>query len=217
MALIVEYELRTPVLATVEAAAARIRLEEIYRTDADRLKLLFWATGEGLDSLRAVLTDDSNVASVSLLDDAGERRLYSVVLTEEAATGLTYPVAAEHDVVLLEAVVTDSTVVRARAPNRTALFSYREECANRGIELRLKRIYREEAWTTDRYGITNRQWEALEAALEAGYFEVPRGTTLSELATELGISDQALSARLRRGQANLLEHTIRESGPDKKG
>jgi predicted DNA binding protein len=36
------------------------------------------------------------------------------------------------------------------------------------------------------------------AAHERGYFEVPRRATLSDLAREFGVTEQAISQRLRR-------------------
>lgn len=52
--------------------------------------------------------------------------------------------------------------------------------------------------------LTPAQREALEHALADGYFEVPRKTTLIELAEELEISDSAVSQRLRRGLTTVL-------------
>lgn len=37
-------------------------------------------------------------------------------------------------------------------------------------------------------------------AFERGYFEVPRGTTVADLAAEAGVSQQAFSGRLQRAQ-----------------
>lgn len=48
-------------------------------------------------------------------------------------------------------------------------------------------------------GPTTKQREALRRAFEAGYFEVPRRTTMADIAAELDISTAALSQRLRRG------------------
>lgn len=52
--------------------------------------------------------------------------------------------------------------------------------------------------------LTAPQRDALERALEAGYFDVPRQTSLVDLADELEISDSAMSQRLRRGLDNFL-------------
>ncbi len=54
-------------------------------------------------------------------------------------------------------------------------------------------------------GLSAEQRHALVAAYEAGYFEVPRGVTQSELAGRLGIGGSALPKRLRRGTARLIE------------
>jgi len=66
---------------------------------------------------------------------------------------------------------------------------------------------RDRARTTG-YHINNNptdQRDALSRAVAAGYFEVPRRTTLVELADELDISDTAVSQRIRRGMANVLQ------------
>ncbi|WP_265111736.1 helix-turn-helix domain-containing protein [Halosolutus halophilus] len=52
--------------------------------------------------------------------------------------------------------------------------------------------------------LTKTQYETVYKAYELGYFDVPRGVTLEELASELGISHQALSERLRRSHAALV-------------
>ena len=112
-----------------------------------------------------------------------------------------------------EITVTEDTNIRARVPTREALFAYRDVCREKDIPFRIQRIFEESAAAGDRYGITERQQEALTVALEEGYFDVPRETTLSAVAAKLDISAQALSARLRRGQANLLRNTIDEPAP----
>jgi len=55
-----------------------------------------------------------------------------------------------------------------------------------------------------RWNVTPAQEAALRAALEAGYFEVPRAVTAAEVAAELDIGKSAFLERLRRGQGALL-------------
>ena len=52
--------------------------------------------------------------------------------------------------------------------------------------------------------LTETQYETICTAHDLGYFDVPRAITLEELATELDVSHQALSERLRRSQAALI-------------
>lgn len=56
--------------------------------------------------------------------------------------------------------------------------------------------------------LTEAQYETVVAAYELGYFDVPRQVTLRELAAELDVSHQALSERLRRGQAALVSQEL---------
>ena len=65
-----------------------------------------------------------------------------------------------------------------------------------------------EATPTD--GMTDRQREALVTAYEMGYFEIPRTTSLGDVAAELGISASSLSERLRRAQTHLVETQLDE-------
>lgn len=212
MTLIVEFELRTPILRTAVEAIRRIQLEEVYGTEAGEPKLLFWAFGDEFGAFAEALADDERVAGFTVLEDPTGRHLYSVVLTDRAADRLIYPVVAEHDVTILEIVITDEPVVRARVPSREALFDYRDRCLEKGVGFHVQRIYRERGPGDGRYGVTETQRKALVAALERGYFEVPRATTLSAIVGELEIPNQALSARLRRGQANLLRNTLADDG-----
>lgn len=59
---------------------------------------------------------------------------------------------------------------------------------------------------------TAKQREALRRAFEAGYYEVPRRTTLAEIADELDISTAALSQRLRRGLTRYVDVADLRSG-----
>lgn len=52
--------------------------------------------------------------------------------------------------------------------------------------------------------LTDRQQAAVRWAVAAGYYEVPRGIRLKDLAEEMGTSIGALSTLLRRAEARLL-------------
>ena len=51
--------------------------------------------------------------------------------------------------------------------------------------------------------LTAHQREALEAAIDAGYYEQPRDTSLTDLAAELDVAKSTLSGVLRRAEAAL--------------
>ena len=66
--------------------------------------------------------------------------------------------------------------------------------------------------TATEEAVTDTQQEALVLAYEHGYFESPRWATMDEFGEELGISQQAIASRLRRGIKHILGSTL--SGVD---
>jgi predicted DNA binding protein len=62
--------------------------------------------------------------------------------------------------------------------------------------------------TGDDYGVTPLQRETLTEAVRMGYYEVPREATLEDLSEAFDVSRQAISERLSRGVAGLVEHTL---------
>ena len=58
--------------------------------------------------------------------------------------------------------------------------------------------------TLDLYELTEKQRQAVTAAVAAGYYEAPREVSLGELATQLDISKSALSQRLKAAESKLV-------------
>lgn len=52
--------------------------------------------------------------------------------------------------------------------------------------------------------VTDKQWEAVEVALETGYYDTPRQADLGVLSERLGISKSAVSQRLKAIEAKLV-------------
>lgn len=57
-------------------------------------------------------------------------------------------------------------------------------------------------------GLTRRQREALEAANRAGYYEIPREGTVSDVADELDISTSTAGHHLRKAEAALVQSSL---------
>lgn len=56
--------------------------------------------------------------------------------------------------------------------------------------------------------LTRAQQEAIHAAVNAGYYEIPRPVNLHQLAKRLDISCSSLSERLRRAEARIIPHYV---------
>lgn len=62
--------------------------------------------------------------------------------------------------------------------------------------------------------VQHAQDNGIKKAYDLGYFEVPRQITLAELSEELGISDQAINERMRRGLSTLVATTFKSDRTD---
>lgn len=179
----------------------------------------FWAAGGDFETFEQALRSDDMVQDVLTLEEhreptedeleGEEERFYRVTWK----TGVPNLITAVSDAnaTVLEAVTVDGTRwdVRVLFPDDAALSEFDDYCRGHDFSLNIDRIYRpENPQEQAEYGLTPEQQEALEAAFHAGFFNVPRDLTLTELADELDISRNALSARLRRGHRNLLAHTV---------
>lgn len=213
MSLIAEFELSNPILRETRRAVPDVDVvveDEQFGND-DPPRLVVWTVGEAsdLERFEAGIPDDPSIEAFERLAELEGRRLYRITLSEEGDVGMTYPNAVDLGITFLDIRgAGDGVRYRAQVPSREALFAYFEVCRDRGLSFQLQGLYRGERAERGETGLTPRQHEALTAALERGYFDVPRQVTLEELADELDVSDQALSALVRRGLASHLRHTL---------
>ncbi|MFP8953672.1 helix-turn-helix domain-containing protein [Natrialbaceae archaeon A-arb3/5] len=99
-------------------------------------------------------------------------------------------------------------IVRTHVPDRDTLTAFREYCRDRGISFRVSQLYDSSASDDGTYFLTERQHEILVMAYYGGYYDIPRVITQDDLAERLDISDSAVSQRLRRAVAELIEATL---------
>ncbi|QLD87016.1 helix-turn-helix domain-containing protein [Natronomonas halophila] len=99
--------------------------------------------------------------------------------------------------------------------DRSAFERYCEFWRRNADAFRLRRLREADGFgPTPANGLTDRQREALAAAHEMGYFEVPRRSSLGDVADALDISASSLSERLRRAQSSLVESALDEAERD---
>lgn len=174
----------------------------------------FWLDGAPeavqLDSLR----DDSRVEAVTVVDSFEDRHMVRVdwgVQSDEFVDAIV-----DAGAVVLEAHRTgDVWTVQLRFDDYDSLSGFNRRCLENGIDLELEQVHnpaRPEGGP--KAELTPEQHEVLLAAIEEGYFEVPREITLVELGEQLGISDSAVSQRLRRGLETLLSTVLSDIGAE---
>lgn len=93
-----------------------------------------------------------------------------------------------------------------------AVSAFYQNCQDAGLDVTPQTVHDpEESVSNANYGLTPGQRETLLVAFDAGYFDIPRGTDLNALGAEFGVSDSAVSQRLRRGIRSVLERTLWDS------
>jgi hypothetical protein len=202
MVLIAEYEVGETGSALGRVLAGAGVDAQLVRSFAigDRSLVVLRVGREGADAFERAAAADRAVTEVRRVSTDGDGRLYRVAFADAAAVPSD---AADW----LDAGYTDGRwSVTARFEGREAFTSYRERLEEGGSAVTVGQLYDDRSAPDD--GLTDLQRETLELAYERGFFEVPRATTMQELGEELGVSEQAVSQRLRRGYARLIEGSL---------
>jgi predicted DNA binding protein len=169
---------------------------------------LFWIHESTRDSFVSSVQNHAAVHNTSTVDVFEDRILFT--LDWDAKQDHIFAGIAAHNGQLLSAVGTpDRWEFELRFRSHSDLSAFTGHCEDNGASIEVVRVYR--PTTPDAgpwYGLTNPQREALTLAVESGYYDIPRGCTTKDLAAELGISDQAVTERLRRAIASLATHTL---------
>lgn len=163
----------------------------------DRLLPFFWVSNGSPEHIEEALREQAIVESVERLTSVDERYLYQVTWTPEV-NGLVDAILDTDGVILEGKGVTGTWELRLRFPDHDHLREFNQLCLDKNIEIDVQGIYNPHAPGLEER-LTPTQWQTLALALDVGYFEVPRDVTLTELAKRLGVSEQAVSQRLRRG------------------
>ncbi|MXR51032.1 helix-turn-helix domain-containing protein [Halovenus sp. WSH3] len=168
----------------------------------------FTVSDEVRESFERSVSNHPAVENIVEVTRHGRERLYSLDWDIGADTlfrGLT-----DLNGQLLSATGTASTwEFEIRFPTHEALSQFQEYCSDADISLEVGRVYNPTRPGTGMwYGVTHPQRETLMRAVEGGYYSIPRRMSTQDLADELGVSDQAVTERLRRAIVTLTENTL---------
>jgi hypothetical protein len=202
MVLIAEYEVGETGSALGRLLAAAGVDAQLVRSFAvgDRSLVVLRVGREGADGFERAAAADRAVTEIRRVSVDGEGRLYRVAFAGPEAVPAN---AADW----LDAGYVDGRwSVTARFEGREAFADHCERLEEGGSAVTVGRLYDGRPGPSD--GLTDLQRETLELAYERGFFEVPRAATMQELGEELGVSEQAVSQRLRRGYARLIEGSL---------
>lgn len=212
MPVLARFTLSTPVLAATleQVPDGTIELRGYSTFESGAVGLQYWVDAADAAEFEAGLRDDPTVEDFTVLVREDDRALYQTRLTEAGRERSIIPLLGEYGVELVDGHRNERNwAVRLRFPTDSAFRDFVGACRARDdVSLSLDSIYRKEQYDTDEYPLTSSQREALVTALERGYFDIPRQTTLEDIADQLGVSDQAVSERLRRAQKQVFERVL---------
>ena len=167
-------------------------------------------SGCAADRFARVAGDDPSVAEVKQLDCRKLRRLYWIKAVSGTVDQHAYESAIDSGAVYLQSRrAEDRWVTSMNFPDQHSFqeFQRRIDEAGMTIEPTLVRAgqYRLSGGATN---LTEKQEAVLTAAIECGYFQIPREGSLDQIAADLGISRQAASERLRRAMGSLARAAV---------
>ncbi len=178
---------------------------------------LVWVHGSerAIDAVTSAFEAEPTVASYQRLNEERGQHLYRIEWTDRPS--VLERLVEQDGTVLSAGLGAGGWRVRILFPTRESLSAAYDTWDAQRWDLRIARITACDGMPVEVHGLTDGQYEALERAVEMGYYEIPRQTTLEELADDLGISHQALSERLRRANRTLITNLVGESGTSENG
>lgn len=193
-----------------------VTVEQRTMTADGSLDLTLRGSGPEMNAFEDGLDEDGTVSRWIPVGGTDTRRLYRVRLTQQASSTIRLDRWADGAAIFPSVERTErGWTVEAYVPTRAVLQQFRTNCESDGAGFELLRVAEtEELGDTKQFGLTDLQAETLLAALDRGYYSVPREANLEELAEPLGVSHQALSERLRRGVGSLIEQTVKDQWVD---
>jgi hypothetical protein len=215
VSLIAEFSVPSDELMMESTLAAapemRVEIERLATHSREWVMPFFWASGGDFDAFEDAAEADPTVRSLTTVQEMSDARLYNAHWSEEILE--LVDTVIDKNGTMLEASGSDgSWYLKLRFIERDQLAAFREHFETDGHGFELHRLSETTEPRVEEYNLTPKQRETLLAALESGYYDVPRGTTMTELAETIGVSSNSVSQRLRRAHAALVENTLTIKG-----
>ena len=167
----------------------------------------FWVRGADAEDIEAAFEAHAGVVDIELIDNVDSEYLMRVEWTQQYFGILS--ALAEANIAILSGVGTkNGWDFEVRGVSREAISTFRTTCQEHDIPIEITAVHALLPIQGDGYELTDTQREALVVAYERGYFNSPREASLKDIAEELGITQQSLSSRLRRGHRRLIAGTL---------
>ncbi|WP_135302091.1 helix-turn-helix domain-containing protein [Haloarcula amylovorans] len=217
MSVVGEFTIPTAAFALEEALATAPEMT----IESDRLAShsprevfpFLWARGGNFERFSQALEGDPTVTSADLVDEADDVVLYRLEWSEDFQELV-------HDMIDHHAAITEATArddqwhLRLRFADEGMVSSFQRHFQDTGHEFEVTHLASPSEPRHREFGLTAEQHEALVAAVQEGYFTIPRTASVQEVGEALDISANAASQRIRRGCETMIQSGLIVSEPE---
>lgn len=166
-----------------------------------------WATGGDFERFYRALEDDPTVTSVGIADETENGVLYRLEWSD-AFCNLIHEMVDHHAAIMEAKAHGDEWNLRLRFAEEGMVSSFQNHFRETGHQFDVNQLYHPTEPRQRAFGLTAEQHEALVAAVNEGYFTIPRTASAEEVSETLGISANAVSERIRRGCETLIRSEL---------
>ncbi|ELZ92954.1 DNA binding domain-containing protein [Haloferax mucosum ATCC BAA-1512] len=175
----------------------------------------FFAHGDGFDAVSDRLESHVGVEDFEVVSESQRGRLYRCEWMLKG-DGLITTIRECGGIVRKIVGTKHGWTLSIYFPTNEQTTQFHDACLDRGIDIDIRRV--ESTHLDERHypnsNLSEKQLAALKLAFSHGYFETPKETTLGDIASNLDISEQALSQRLRRGLRHLVGSAVEDLDDD---
>lgn len=162
-----------------------------------------WVSALDFEKVDEALATDPSVDEIVETQEFGDEKYYHLNWGNSVADRVdTY--VDQGGSILQAKATSDGWEVEFRFVSREQFDQFRTTLREQGHAFELMDLYEPGSPRQTGGEVTPSQRDALVAAVEHGYYEVPREISSRELAEELDVTHQPLSEVLRRGTENLV-------------
>ncbi len=167
-----------------------------------------WATGGDAEVFHQALEDDPSVSEMTIAEETTNEVLYRLTWGGEFVE-LVSDIVDHHAAILEAKAQADQWNLRLRFSEEDLVTSFQDHFRETEHSFEVNQLYHPTEPRQREFGLTAEQYETLVVATREGYFAIPRTTSAKEIGEILGISDNAVSERIRRGSEALIRSTLR--------
>lgn len=166
-----------------------------------------WIATDDFDAADEALANDPSVERIIEFDEFTDEKYYHLEWADNVEERLDKYIDQQGSILNAE-VTARGWKLRIRFISRDQFDTFRETLTEQGYSFELLDLTEPGSPRFSHGELTPSQRDALIAAQERGYYEVPRQVSTREIAAELDISHQTLSGLLRRGTGKLIESKL---------